>query len=180
MFPVVPGVPGQNARVEVMGLFEQLIYTAPAEAEHAGQALEGPDSGVDPRRGRLEVQGMATAAPGRPQDVMKPRQARQGPCAKQRGSGEAVEPPADLLPRCYPVDWQEEYRLERNLLLARAACCQDAGVRPQLQGLADTAPHSEREHLEWGERLKVLEHELRGQGRLPAYPWPPAPAEGAK
>jgi hypothetical protein len=79
-------------------------------------------------------------------------------------------------PAWWPIDWREELRLERRLLLARLATCRDGAVKHRIAALAAERPDGEAAALAWGERLSALEADLRAAGRLPGYPWATGPA----
>src|SRR5262249_52073688 len=83
-----------------------------------------------------------------------------------------VETPApdreELRPRCYPITWQEEHRLEVALLRHRIAVCMDRAVRARLEELTEVPVASREEWMALGRRILDLEDELRPQGLLPA------------
>jgi hypothetical protein len=69
-------------------------------------------------------------------------------------------------------DWRLEWLLEVGTLHLRMRGCQDSEVVARLRPLAEATPASLVEWLALGRQIANTEHELRQQGRLPAYPWP--------
>src|SRR5262249_12791015 len=82
-------------------------------------------------------------------------------------------PPAreELRPRCFPITWQEEHRLEVALLRHRIAACQDRNVRARLEELTVVPVASLAEWMALGRRIYDLEDELRASGLLPEVNW---------
>ncbi len=66
-----------------------------------------------------------------------------------------------------PIDWQTEWRLERDMLLRRAAAA-EGEVRSKLLALAGRQPADEGAWLAVGKRIRDLESELVARGKLPA------------
>ena len=69
-------------------------------------------------------------------------------------------------------DWRLEWLLEVGTLYLRMRGCQEPEVLARLRPLAEATPASLVEWLALGRQIANTEHELRQQGRLPAYPWP--------
>ncbi len=73
----------------------------------------------------------------------------------------------------WPMDWHQEYRLERATLRERLRRCSDPEVEAVLRGLlAAPSPAHEAEWLTLGATWRDAEVALAEQGRLPACPWP--------
>ena len=70
------------------------------------------------------------------------------------------------------LDWCLEWHLEVGLLYLRMRTCDDEVVLAKLKTLADASPTSLTDWLALGLRIRDMETELRGVGKLPAYYWP--------
>lgn len=64
-------------------------------------------------------------------------------------------------------EWEDEWRVEKDMLMRRAACCWKPEDRQTFQELIDTELHSLDDWMALGQRIKMFEIELDRRGDLP-------------
>jgi hypothetical protein len=69
-------------------------------------------------------------------------------------------------------DWRLEWLLEVGTLYLRMRACRDEAVLTRLRPLAEARPATEADWLALGARIRVVEHDLAEQGKLPAFYFP--------
>jgi hypothetical protein len=71
----------------------------------------------------------------------------------------------------FPVDWEQEYRAERDIIKLRIEQCDDDIVRFILDRLIAPEPTSQSEWEELGDWWSEVEHILRRDRLLPRWDW---------
>lgn len=155
---------------------------SPAEPPQPGAATRGacgpPVTSVTPpgstRRGPKplppETLPMGSAAEAAPATMPAPPPTAPA----QAGPDEGDEWPPVIR---WPMDWEQEYRVERATLRQRLRRCADPEVAAVLRGLIDARPPaSEAEWMSLGAAWRDAEVSLRERGRLPTCPWPASSA----
>jgi hypothetical protein len=76
----------------------------------------------------------------------------------------------------FPIDWHQEYLLERTALCRRIADCYDPVPVAEIEAMILTPePTTEAEWIALGTKWRAKEHQLRQESRMPAYDWPVLP-----